>query len=429
MQEENDLKSRVDQQIAFALNDIDGAIRYILEGENEHPNRIDICKGRATESNVATSQQNQSTFGTGQQTRSTFGQPSAFGTNMSRSGSGVPNFSLTSAPGQQPNSVSQPSSLGQPASGFGQPSMLGQGSSFGQPSTLGQGSSFGQPSTLGQNSSFGRPSQIGNQTSAFGKPSSLGQQPAFGRPAFGQPAFAQPAFGRPAFGQPSFGQPSAPQQSSAFSRPTQSQSTVSPFAQNGLSGQRESPFAQVQGNGRGQMPTATRNPFQPNAQNSAQGTAAPEMSMEDDQMQDGAVNQPSHNKGFGQVNSSQPLVNGFSSTHTNGTYNDAKPNYQDPSNYSTKDGSGRLRAWKGQPVVYDGAGVFYRRADNRSLERIWFPDGPPQGRNQTEAPPEAYAEKQEELEEQYQYLRDNDAFKGGIMPEEAPLLVWRRYDL
>lgn len=42
-QEEMALNEKMQQQVQSILNDIDGAIRYIEEGANVHPNRIDIA--------------------------------------------------------------------------------------------------------------------------------------------------------------------------------------------------------------------------------------------------------------------------------------------------------------------------------------------------------------------------------------------------
>ncbi|KAI9685398.1 MAG: hypothetical protein M1822_004529 [Bathelium mastoideum] len=408
-QEEDSLRNQVDQQVSFALNDTAGAVRYILDGANEHPNRIDASLGRANANPNAASQPNQNAFSTAQKTTSAFGQPSALGTNAVQPSFGAPSFGHTSASSQRPNPFSQPS---RPTS-FSQPRPA-----FGQQPALGQNSSFGQPSALGQNSAFGRPSQLGGQASAFGQPSASGQQTSFGRPVFGQS---------------SFGQPSGLQQTSAFGRPPTSQSTVSPFAKAGQSSQQQSPFAQAGsgfGRGSGQPSSFTaRNPFQPNVQVSEQTVPAPETTMDDDQMQDETSAQPPVNGPFGQPGFPSQLTNGLKSGQTSGTSTAAQSKFQDPQNYSTRDGTGRLRTWKGRPVEYVGPEPFYRRADDRSLERIWFPNGPSQDTKQTEAPGEAYDPKLDDLVEEYDYLGQYDAFKDDVMPLEPPLLEWRRYDL
>ena len=74
-----------EQQIRAALSDLDGAIRYIVDGRNDHPNRIDICREAtklgSTKEN--TSVHTQSHFSSSQQSQTVqplaFGQPSALG--------------------------------------------------------------------------------------------------------------------------------------------------------------------------------------------------------------------------------------------------------------------------------------------------------------------------------------------------------------
>jgi nucleoporin NUP42 len=152
------------KQINTALNDLNGAVRYIVDGDRERPNRIDVTEGRTG-----------SFFSTG-----------------------APPFS-----GPVVSKASMPA--------FGQPSALGsQKQDFGNPSTLRQQPAFGQPSVLGHSSTFGQPSALGAgaQSSAFGKPSPLGGQPAFGKPALGQPTFGQPStLGTSPFGKPSHASP------------------------------------------------------------------------------------------------------------------------------------------------------------------------------------------------------------------------------
>ncbi|KAJ5692450.1 hypothetical protein N7462_001873 [Penicillium macrosclerotiorum] len=192
------------KQIESALNNIDGAVKYINDGGREHPNRIDI-----------TTRPNQAE------------QP---GTN-------------------QPFASGQSSTLGQ-----GQ-----QGSAFGQPSTLGQGSAFGQPSNLGaQNPAFG--------ISAFGQAGKT--QPGLGMGSgFNQPTgSAGSAFGAPSASSP-FAQISQNNTGQGFGAPAQNPFGQAP-ATFGQPSQTASPFGQVQQqqpqqpntNNFGQ-PSAPANPF------------------------------------------------------------------------------------------------------------------------------------------------------------------------
>lgn len=156
IQEAQKLHAEALQQMENILKDLKGAVKYIKDGEKEHPNRNDIVQGKI-----------------GPQ----------------------PGFGKPAGPFGQPQQQQAPA-FGKP--GFGQPA-------FGQPA-------FGKPGFGGQQQqqspAFGKP---GFGQPAFGKP-------AFGQPAFGQTGFAQQA--APAFGQqqqqqqqqtgPAFGQTSAP---------------------------------------------------------------------------------------------------------------------------------------------------------------------------------------------------------------------------
>lgn len=147
IQEEQQLVANAEQQIQTALHDVNGAIRYIVSGEKEHPNRIDICKGKG----ASTSQAQPSTT---LQPTNPFAQTPAFG---------------------------QPSA---PAPAFGQPS------AFERPTT-----SFGQTPQLGKPIN-----PFANPAPTFGQPTALALPPP---PTFGQaPAFVQTSTVTPAFGQP-----------------------------------------------------------------------------------------------------------------------------------------------------------------------------------------------------------------------------------
>jgi nucleoporin NUP42 len=273
-QEQAQLVSKVEEQVKTILSDLSGAVKYVEDGVDVHPNRIDIAQGKgdapqgvsnASDSSNPFSKPPTNPFGTvgtapafGQASNPTFGQTSA-----QAFGQPTPSaFGQPSNPGQSTSAFGQPSNPGQ-TSAFGQPTALGGGTAFGKPSAPGTGA-FGQPSILGGGSTFG-------QTPAFGKPSlssggsAFGQNPpAFGQPsvpavtsAFGQPlatgttsAFGQPsvpgttsAFGKPSVpGQPSaFGQVSGLGQTNAFAKPAFGQSG---FGQTSQSGAAPAPFGQ-----------------------------------------------------------------------------------------------------------------------------------------------------------------------------------------
>lgn len=394
-------------QMDSAVNNLDGAMKYIIDGGNEHPNRIDI------------------TFGAQQ---SPFGQPSAgpatsaFGTANAPSGFG------------QPSAFGQPSTLGQQGSAFGQPSTVGQSSAFGQPSAMGQAPGFGQPSTLGQGSAFGQPSNIGGGQSAFGKPA-FGQpglaqagntQSAFGQPAFGQPAApATGAFGAPSgaspftqvsqnqpatgFGAPSgpspFGQPSAQQQpapaTGGFGQPAapfgQPAQTASPFGQVPQQ-QQQPPAAAPFG-----QPSAPANPF--GAPSTQQQQPAPSAFGQPVAPQGVVVEHPHTGPPtFLKIDDPDalnplPLLEGETR--------------RDPSN-------SRLTMWKGRPVKYiNDAPCYLHPQDNKTYVRIHFPDGPPEEASLRDSQPNT-EEYTPEIVEMYKFFNENGYFKDGIIPSVPP---------
>ena len=254
IQDANNLYAAVEAQIKNILNDVDGAIKYVVEAENQHPNRLDIVAGKTS----------------------------------------------APAPFRQPSTSSSPfSQVGQPQNpAFGQPS---QASPFGQPAQAATTPAFGQPSALGQQRpAFGQP--------AFGQPSMPGQQPALGQPAFGQPAFGQPA----AAGQSPFAQIAA--QPSTQQNPFgQAAGQASPFAQLGTQTQQPSPFAQSQ-----QQQAQASQPFgqpaqstQPNpfGQPQAAPTASPfgQLGAATNKQQSGFAAAPTNPNAFGQQQGPQGL--------------------------------------------------------------------------------------------------------------------------
>ncbi|KAL9118084.1 MAG: hypothetical protein Q9187_005373 [Circinaria calcarea] len=239
IQEAQVLVSNAEQQMQTVLRDVDGAIKYIIDGEKEHPNRLDVVQAKGTGIAQAkpssTIQQPPTSFGQpstfGKPTglvgleNTAFGQPSTFGqptqptnpfTQPSNTGKATGTF------GQQTPAFGQPAPLGRPTTGFGQAS-----STFGQPSNL-NAPAFGQPSnpsTFGQPSNpFARapsgPKSFINQPVPASTTSAQGANVAAPSNPFGQPKVPQPS----TFGQPT--QPSA----GVFGKPTNSPAPT-PFGQ------------------------------------------------------------------------------------------------------------------------------------------------------------------------------------------------------
>lgn len=218
IQEAQTLVENAEQQMQAVLDDVDGAIRYVIGGENEHPNRIDVTHAKGV---LPASGQTSAPI--------TFARPSA------------PAFAQSSAPTSsfgQASSFGQPATLGRPTTSFGQPpSSFGQSSIptpvFGQPAATQPLNPFGQSSASSQPSSF-------SQTSDPGQPSSFAQAPAppqtgiFGRTAapssFGQSTTTAGAGQIPAPPSKAFGQPNASSTAGAIGQPPTT--AARPFGQN-----------------------------------------------------------------------------------------------------------------------------------------------------------------------------------------------------
>ena len=388
-----------EQQIQTALNDIEGAIKYMINGENEHPNRIDICRGKG-----ASATQNQSQGGY-QQTSSAFGQPS------STSGFG------------------QPSSLGQPSSAFGQ-----------QQSATGQTSLFGQPTQAGRPST-----SFGQLTSTFGQPTSLA-------PSFAQPSNPISAFGQPTTPAPALGQPSAPPAFGQASSLGQQHAPASTLGALGSTQQAQSGFSQANNvfgrpsapapsNAFSQVPTGSTNAFGQQPTQTTSGFGQPTLAVSNPFKKPVAASAPNT---FGQTstassNLSQPPTqppnvfgqpsNPFGKAPTDssraplGTVADTQPRPQSQQVHATYAGD-RLKTWKGKPVFYED-NVPYIRAQDGELEKIHFPNGPPSLTKSPELPDELYDEGTKEI---YKFMSSHGAFKDGIMPNLPPKRAWCKWD-
>ena len=424
------LVNNAEQQCQTALNDVDGAIKYIVNGENEHPNRNEICKAKgalATQPQLqAPNQQPTSAFGQSSVPAPTFGQPSAPSTF------GKPAFGQPSAPtstfGQQSfgqsSAFGKPSPLGQPSAGFSQPS-----STFGKPSfpapTFGQPSApgtFGQPpnpSPFGASANNTGSMQTNQPRSNFGQPSTPSQPNPFGQPS----SSTQPN---------TFGQPSAPSQSSPFAKlspfiqPTTSNTTTAPtqptaapanpFGQPSAP-QTMNPFAKP-------PPTTTPTPFGQPSKTRIHYANRPVPSFGFD-MQAFKASLPSTTK------TPSPSTN---PNHTNNnplpapapaptTTTTATPTFQPsttaPANVQ-KDAQNRLRTWNNKPVTYIDEEPCFKTPEG-VWTKIWFPDGPPIFKKSEELPEEVY---DEEIREGYRVLREKGVFKGGLIPELPPRREW-----
>ncbi len=405
------LVNNAEQQCRTALNDVDGAIKYILNGENEHPNRNDICNAKGalpTQPQLqAPSQQPTSVFGQPSNPTPTFGQPSAPSTF------GKPAFDHPSAPastfGQpsfgQPSGFGKPSPLGQPSAGFSQPS-----STFGKPSfpapTFGQSSApgtFGQPqnaSPFAASASTVGSMQTDQPRNTFGQPSTPPQLSSFGQPS----SSTQPN---------PFGQPSAPSQPSPFAK-------VSPFSQPTTSNTTTAPT---------QPTAAPANPFgQPSAPQTISPFAKPPTTApipfgQASKTRIYYANRPVPSFGF----DIQAFKTSLPSTSTNHTNKNSITAPTIPSGTASqipataqKDAHNKLRTWNNKPVSYIDEEPCFKSPEGY-WTKIWFPDGPPVFKKSEELPEEVYDEG---VKEDYRYLKEQGVFKGGVIPELPPRREW-----
>ncbi|MCJ1466517.1 hypothetical protein MMC07_005137 [Pseudocyphellaria aurata] len=409
IQEAQRLVSEAEQQINNILKDVDGAMVYIANGENQHPNRVDICKAKGADSTPP------QISGGARQTTSAFGQPTF----------GSPTLMST-------QTQAATSSFTRPSTSFGQPSALG--STFGQPSSLGQPQSlFGK-----QTSSFGQPSALGRPPVTIGLPtSSFGRTPSSGS-AFGQTTAASP-FGS---GQGA----SSTQDATAASGVTQPRNV---FEQRPASSQPtsfEQPSFSANRNPFGPAATANANTFsqtssqpifaKPNSSQStttfgqptvAQLNQTPESSGQfghsGNTNSAGALNPPSFSAPattFGQPSAVVPAP-AFGGREPNSTTTMARKN---PATNPQRNAAGKLISWKGKPVSYSDEEPCIQGIDG-SLERIWFADGPPVFLKTEEPPLGAYDEGTKEV---YRLLRETGTLKDGVLPELPPRREWCSWD-
>ncbi|GAP90738.1 putative ccch zinc finger domain-containing protein [Rosellinia necatrix] len=437
------LYNQAGQQIQTTLGNLDGAVRFLISAENNHPNRIDICKQNTIEGGttgvfaVRTDQAGNSlnsNAGANQNPFSTT-QSNAFG------GGGAPAFGQPSVIGQKPN-----------------PFGATQSSQFGQPSQMGAAApAFGQPSQMGASApAFGQPSQMGASAPAFGQPSAMGQRqnPFSAASAAAPSAFAQ-------VGQPAFGQPSAlGQTANPFGAPAAS--SANPFGQQSSAPSGASPFAQV-----GQPTNSTASPFgQPATSNPfAQAATSTELSM-DTSVSEPALNNPfnqKHSPPFGTISgafgntSANPFGAGAPPNQSTNQPTNQPPNQpsqaatatsakagpfapgsakQHPpaESYITKAINGQLATFGGVPVVYrwkvndryqdatpENPSVDQYTPGIRKQDGTWckllFPGGPPAYNKDTEPDAQDYNDT---IKAVYARVTATGQFQGD-MPEVPPM--------
>ena len=380
IQEAQALLNEAEQQNNTALKNITGAIQYIVDGENRHPNRHDICKSKGADPAKL-----QGFSGS----TAAFGQPSTSGTQ--------PQGPTSAFGGPSTSAFGQPSTLGQQTSSLGQPA-----STFGQPSFFRQPSMLGRP--IGQtNPTFGQPS---NPVSAFRNSPFVTAQ---GQSTTGTNQATHP-FGQPSFPAPKnpFSQPIAPATTTNFGQLPSSQSS-------NVFGTLAAPQPQNPFN---QPTTAKANPF-------SQPTITRPTTL--------FGKTPMPVSSFGQASIAPSTVAFIQPSIPAPTTAFGQPSISKDAPYSSpgqtaknarRDTSGKLVSWKGKPVSYISDIPCYEKI-NGIWEKIWFQDGPP-AFLKNEILPEA--DYDEGTKEAYLVLKQTGRFKGGIIPQLPPKREWLTWD-
>ncbi|KAI0129096.1 hypothetical protein BJ170DRAFT_594914 [Xylariales sp. AK1849] len=486
LQQVQGLYQQAEQQMQASLNDLPGAVKFMVDQENNHPNRIDICNQNTQQggTNGVFNRGNTSGgFSANPLNAAPIANQNPFATTQA-SAFGAP---ATTAPAT--SAFGAPSTLGSNPNPFGAPSQLGitGGSAFGQPTPLGStgGSAFGAPSQVGATggSAFGQPSQLGAGVSTFGAPSALGAKPnPFAATTNGPSGFAAAAQqSNSAFGQVSaLGQapnPFGAASASPFGAPAQPQNrpSPSPFGASAQpqTGNSPSPFGAPAQPRNGAVPhpfgaptqpqnaAPAANPFGKPAQPSAFGALASAnpfssaTSMSNDQAMDTSAPPPTPGNSFG-----KPTSNGFGAPTNNGnTFGGAAPSnthnafgapqQRGPSaqagppsdlskspyppgsskvhppieSYATLMGT-RVIRFKGQPVAYKDRTPGIQGHGN-VWQKIWFPDGAPGYYGATQ--PEQPKDYTEGVRKAYEDVRRNGNRFVGDMPTVPPMredCVW-----
>ncbi|WPH04284.1 Hypothetical protein R9X50_00717300 [Acrodontium crateriforme] len=411
-QNERAAAEKVNQLAQQILNDLDGALKFMSDGENVHPNRMDqVTKDPGPWQKPSFSNSENSAFG----------QPSA----------------SPFAGAQTNNQAAKPSPFGAQPSVFGRPS-------FGAPSAPGPAASPFGSNTAAQAPTNASP--FGAARPAFGQPS----QPAFGAPSsFGAAANSQSSPFAAAHNKaptPAFGAPSnlGVNPASPFGSTAQSGQSPSPFAATSNPAPQGNPF----GSGGNTGQSANTNPFGASSAPASQSAfGAPSRPAFGAPSQPGGGSfgsQPSANP-FAQNTSSQPASGfgapsqssgGFASTsqQSNGFGSARQPNM---SSATPMNGSENLQSWKGHQVNYitpEGGVAYpvYRNPNNNNKpERIWHPNGRPATENlDAEGLPQSYeGDIGQILKQVYDYVRETGGFKEGIMPEVPPKREWVNFEV
>ncbi|KAI9147727.1 zinc finger domain-containing protein [Paramyrothecium foliicola] len=470
LNEAQQLYQNAEEQMKNALVNLSQAAQFVVEGENRHPNRLDICQQGMQGAPFGE-------FLVGK--RSLPAAPASanpFGAAQS------------SSPFGQGQATTQANPFGQPPAPASQPNPFGSAPRFGQPAQLGpagaQSSPFGAPA---QPSPFGTQAQPAQTTATFGSASSLGQKPSPFQQQATQTGSQGVGFGQtsqlnqrpnPFASQPNAGaSPFGTSQANAGASPFgagQPNTGANPFgakpnafaSDNSNNTANANPFGAPNNNNNnnnnnntGGFPTAANNAAQPSpfaTMGQSQGAAAPNPFGQPNQAPAQNANNPFAQPAAQQQQTQQQGMGGFPSQQgMGGSFEQSKPNpfgqpsnafatpaatqpapqgmqgsaaannpypegssrqHPPPGSYITRSMDGRIATFKGKPVEYrDGkAGI---RAFNGTWTRIWFPDGPPACYKDTQLPLEKYDDR---TKAQWATFAQQGSFADGLMPDLPP---------
>ncbi|KAG5947748.1 hypothetical protein E4U59_007629 [Claviceps monticola] len=429
--ETQQLYQNAQQQTRFALKNTRDAVRFILDAENQHPNRIDICRAGTQGASSGGFAGNNVLGGSGD-VLGKRGNP--FETPALRHPS-HPNWGGQSQPSAQPQQTAfgQQSALGASQNPFGAPA-LGQpmgGQLGGQrpnpfasnnqapPASNAAIDPFSAAAIMNQAGSA-QPLNSFSQQHTMQTSNTLGQ--AGGQPSRPNP-FAPSSFASAASASNPFG---------AANNPPQNQSSFQSSRPNPFATSNSSDPNQANGQPSRPNPFATATNPAPNQANNPFAQNTPSAS----------------NSALGSNNASNPLgqpgpqqrMNTFATSGQNqapNTNTNTKPNtkngpYHPDSvkehpaleSYATKNQDGTLATFKGQPVVYKDSLPGLHAADG-IWTRICFPAGAPGYNKDTELPPADY---DEQTKNQWAAFEQTGDFADGIMPEIPPPRDCTRWD-
>ncbi|TQS34105.1 hypothetical protein Golomagni_05525 [Golovinomyces magnicellulatus] len=372
-----------EQQIQHSLQNIDDAIKYLMEAANYHPNRVDICRqselGRVHSAPTITKNSNPFQVTPNQNSLTIQSDQKPF---ISSSTFGKPSAQVFGAPTTSTGIFGQPSTLGQRSNPF-----AAANSNFGAPSqsTMAYENSF--RSNLGNGLAKTNPNPFAqaaiNTLNKFPAYEVSGRQNPFG-------SSSSPAFGAPSSTPVTQRDPK-----------TDIETQLNPvFNQSSLN-----PFAVLSNN------TNTNNSVVSNLKNPFVNPIEPHLNVSNTSMNEPDRVEPK-------------MLNSFNSNLPGGT-SDHLSDHQILKSHSPNNLHENLKSFKNRNFEYrDKIPGFINKEG--IWERIWFPDGKPKFSEDAKMPFETVYD--ELTSKAYSYARQNKRFENGWIPALPPKDIWCEYD-